>query len=128
MSKQKVAGTFIDPILLDEQRTSCRVKTALRMEALLLDEPDIPIVPIKCRDASTHGMGFFSQRAFRPDERFVVRFYSSKDGDRLMLCRVRHCIARSAESYQGGAEFLDAVTPQAGSSSIPAAWMGWQGA
>jgi len=122
MLKQKFAELFIGPMPSDEQRDSYRVKARMPLQAVLLDEPGNPIVLIMCRDTCSHGMGFFSQRAFRLNERFVVRFHFANDHDRLVLCRVRFCLIRAAQRYQGGVEFLDAVTAQAGSTEMPAHW------
>jgi hypothetical protein len=124
MREARIAGTFVDPVAVaEEQRDSVRAHAALPLQALLLDEPGAPIVPITCCDTSTHGMGFTCARAFHLHQRFVVHFHFANGHDRLVLCQVRHCAARAAQGYQGGVEFLHAVTVRSGIHKIPDDWV-----
>jgi len=118
----KAARKVIDPKPSGEQRNCPRAKAAISLEAVRLDKPGKPVVSIRCHDISGKGLGFSSPYDFRLNERFVVRFHFANVHDRLVLCRVRHCTALSAQRYKGGVEFVDAVTAQAGNADMPAHW------
>lgn len=115
-------GDFVAPHMLKDKRRTPRRQAVLPIEAILLDEPGRPAVPIKSRDLTGRGMGFASPYAFTVGQRLVVKLRLVSGQCDLILGRVRHSATMAKGMYRGGVEFLAVRRMAEGKVTLPEEW------